>query len=94
MKEQYVPIKVWKEQDCDLWHLDVSNLNLSELIELRNDLLGCHDISVRVLDGILYQEFKNNDTYVQRCKKESKEEKRKIYRKQIKNSKKNWRNRK
>ena len=74
MKEQFVPIKVWKEQDCDLWHLDVSNLNLSELIELRNDLLGCHDISVRVLDGILYQEYKNNDTYVQRCKKESKEE--------------------
>lgn len=93
MKEQFVPIKVWKEQDCDLWHLDVSNLNLSELIELRNDLLGCHDISVRVLDGILYQEYKNNDTYVQRCKKESKEEKRKIKRKQIKNSKKNWRNR-
>ena len=66
----------------------------NELIELRNDLLGCHDISVRVLDGILYQEYKNNDTYVQRCKKESKEEKRKIKRKQIKNSKKNWRNRK
>ena len=42
----------------------------------------------------LYQEYKNNDTYVQRCKKESKEEKRKIKRKQIKNSKKNWRNRK
>ena len=61
MKEQFVPIKVWKEQDCDLWHLDVSNLNLSELIELRNDLLGCHDISVRVLDGILYQEYKNSN---------------------------------
>ena len=74
MKEQFVPIKVWKEQDCDLWHLDVSNLNLSELI--------------------LYQEYKNNDNYVQRCKKERKEEKRKIKRKQIKNSKKNWRNRK
>ena len=28
MKEQFVPIKVWKEQDCDLWHLDVSNVYL------------------------------------------------------------------
>ena len=84
MKEDFVPIKVWKEQDYDLWQVDISNLSLSELIELRNDLSGCHDISVRVLDGILYQEYKNNDTYVQRCKKERKEEKMRIRRKQIK----------
>ena len=94
MENNFIPVMVWRKNKYETWHLDVSNLNLSELIELRNDLLGCHDISVRVLDGILYQEYKNNDTYVQRCKKESKEEKRKIKRKQIKNSKKNWRNRK
>ena len=84
MNGHFVPIKVWKEQDYDLWQVDISDLSLSELIELRNDLLGCHDISVRVLDGILYQECKNNGTYIQRCKKEIKEEKRKIRRKQIK----------
>lgn len=94
MENNFIPVTVWRKNKYETWQLDISNLNLSELIELRNDLLGCHDISVRVLDGILYQEYKNNDTYVQRCKKESKEEKRKIKRKQIKNSKKNWRNRK
>ena len=92
MKEDFVPIKVWKGQDYDLWQVDISNLSLSELIELRNDLSGCHDISVRVLDGILYQEYKNDGTYVQRCKKEIKEEKMRIRRKQIKNNKKKWRN--
>ena len=92
MKEDFVPRKVWKGQDYDLWQVDISNLSLSELIELRNDLSGCHDISVRVLDGILYQEYKNDGTYVQRCKKEIKEEKMRIRRKQIKNNKKKWRN--
>ena len=92
MKEHFVPIKVWKEQDYDLWQVDISDLSLSELIELRNDLSGCHDVSVRVLDGILYQEYKNNGTYIQRCKKERKEEKMRIRRKQVKNNKKNWRN--
>ena len=63
MKKDYVPILVQKEQNTDIWQMDVSNMNLSELIALRDALRGYHDISIRVIDGILNNNMGISFTY-------------------------------
>ena len=85
MKEDFIPIEVWKEQKYETWHLDVSDLNLSELISLRNTLIGNSENGVRVIDGIIAINTSKINTHYRECKKINKENKRKIKRKQIKN---------
>lgn len=91
MKKDYVPILVQKEQNTDIWQMDVSNMNLSELIALRDALRGYHDISIRVIDGILNNNMGISFTYCRDYKKEIKEEKRKTKIKEVRKRNKNWR---
>ena len=51
-KKLYVPI----ETKYESWYMDVSDLSLSELIELKNELRGSFD-SISVIDGIIKEEY-------------------------------------
>ena len=47
-----VPVKT---KDGRIWYIDISNLNLSELIKLRKELVGKSVTSIRVLDAIIHE---------------------------------------
>ena len=49
INNKYIPIEV--EGDYN-WYMDITNLSLSELIKLRDQLTGT--VSYRHLDGIIY----------------------------------------
>ena len=53
-----IPIKT---KDDNVWFIDISNLTLSELIKLKNELVGKSNISIRALDAIIHQNA--NTTY-------------------------------
>lgn len=94
MENNFIPVTVWRKNKYETWQLDISNLNLSDLIILRNTLVGYSDNGIRIIDRIVTGHTITDNTYYRECKKICKREKEKIKRKQIKNSKKNWRNRK
>ena len=85
MENNFIPVMVWRKNKYETWQLDISNLNLSDLIILRNTLVGYSDNGIRIIDRIVTGQTTTDNTYYRECK---------IKRKQIKNSKKNWRNRK
>ena len=51
----YIPVMVEGRKE-EKWYLDVSNLSLGELLELRKELLGTSENTIRVLDGLLKNE--------------------------------------
>ena len=74
----YVPVEVQGNRDY-LWYLSVLNLNLSELLELREELrwFGANSDSIRILDGYIrmkYNIYYDNDGfgYRREIKKETK----------------------
>ncbi len=48
-----VPISV--KSPNDIWYMDISNLSLSELINLKEELKGYSNQSIRVLDAIIHK---------------------------------------
>ena len=63
----YVPIEVQGNRDY-LWYLNVLNLDLSDLLELRKELkwFGAGSDSIRVLDGyinMVHNIYVNNEHY-------------------------------
>lgn len=53
-----IPVKTKYD---NIWFIDISNLTLSELIKLKNELVGKSNISIRALDAIIHQNA--NTTY-------------------------------
>ena len=53
-----IPVKT---KDDNVWFIDISNLTLSELFKLKNELVGKSNISIRALDAIIHQNA--NTTY-------------------------------
>ena len=43
MKNNFIPVTVWRKNKYETWQLDISNLNLSDLIILRKTLVGYSD---------------------------------------------------
>ena len=84
MKNNFIPVTVWRKNKYETWQLDISNLNLSELIILRNTLVGYSDNGIRIIDRIVTGYTTTDNTYYRECKKIFKREKEKIKRKQIK----------
>ena len=58
-KKGYLPIMVEREEK-ETWYLDISNLNLSELLQLRKELITENN-TITVLDSIIQ---KKNNVYV------------------------------
>ncbi len=63
----YVPVEVQGNRDY-LWYLNVLNLDLSDLLELRKELewFGAGSDSIRVLDGyinMVHNVYVNNEHY-------------------------------
>ena len=63
----YVPVEVQGNRDY-LWYLNVLNLDLSDLLELRKELkwFGAGPDSIRVLDGyinMVHNVYVNNEHY-------------------------------
>lgn len=92
MKEEgFVPVMVEKRKNKEKWHIDVSKLSLSELLNLREEL-KIDEHSIRVIDGIIndknniyvnnthYYDRKGNG-YLREYKKYKKETKTKIKKK-------------
>lgn len=50
MKNEFIPVPTGKEY----WYMDISNLSLEELINLRKQLLGEKNLGVRAIDRIIY----------------------------------------
>ena len=40
MENNFIPVTVWRKNKYETWQLDISNLNLSDLIILRKTLVG------------------------------------------------------
>ena len=53
LMENMVPVSV--HESNDIWFIDVSNLSLSELINLKKELIGYSIQSIRVLDAIIHE---------------------------------------
>ena len=83
--------EISKDEALEMFHDDPYKI---DLIILRKTLVGYSDNGIRIIDRIVTSHTTTDNTYYRECKKICKREKEKIKRKQIKNSKKNWRNRK
>ena len=82
MKRDFLPVKVYRgNKRTEIWYIDISGMSISKLLELRNDLLGSHDMSIRIIDGIISKDSYKGSTYYQRWKCESKDAKFKMRRK-------------
>ena len=53
MENNFIPVTVWRKNKYETWQLDISNLNLSDLIILRNTLVGYSDNGIRIIDRIV-----------------------------------------
>ena len=84
MKNNFIPVTVWRKNKYETLELDISNLNLSDLIILRKTLVGYSDNGIRIIDRIVIGHTTTDNTYYRECKKICKREKEKIKRKQIK----------
>ena len=59
MEKTYIPIVT---NGKERWHMDISNLSLSQLIQLRDELKIYND-SISVIDGILKTDYLLNAGY-------------------------------
>lgn len=91
MKRDYIPILVQVEEKKELWRLDVTNLSITELIKLKEELTKTpYSKTIRTLDALIMQDIEkitpsnciNNGSYMRTYKKNKKEAKQ---RKKIKN---------
>ena len=54
---KFLPIEVIKDNKKLVWYIDVSKLGISDLLNLRNELIGTQSYSIVKLDGIIYDEI-------------------------------------
>lgn len=54
--KDFVPVEVTHKKEKEKWYLDVSKLSLSDLLNLRKELVGTNEDSIRVIDGIIYDD--------------------------------------
>lgn len=78
----YIPILVKRDRKQELWRMDISNLSLTELIKLKEDLLKMpYDKGIRILDAVIRREIGtitpssdfNSVSYIRKYKKNKKE---------------------
>ena len=63
MNMKIIPIMV-KEGDTEgVWYMDVSNLGLRELLELRGDLKGTISNSIAAIDSIVSTSYISDNAY-------------------------------
>ena len=82
MKKDYVPVLVQRENKKEVWRMDVTNLSVTELIKLKEELINVpYDKTIQSLDAIIKQDIEaispshciNNGSYVRTYKKNKKE---------------------
>ena len=85
MKKEYIPILVEVGEKQELWRIDVTNLSVTELIELRNSLVNTsYNKTIQLLNKLIKQNIEiivplhniNSGSYVRASKKNRKEENR------------------
>ena len=57
MKRNFIPILVYGEKGKEVWQLDITDLKLSELLELRKILTGTLDSSVKGIDAVIHRNY-------------------------------------
>ena len=86
MKKMYVPILVQTKNKKEVWQIDVTNLGVAELTELREKLKEIpYDRTIRVIDSYIRNNVdeiasfkKTSRSYVREYKKNRKETKQRI----------------
>lgn len=86
MKKMYVPILVQTKNKKEVWQIDVTNLGVAELTELREKLKEIpYDRTIRVIDSYIRHNVdeiasfkKTSRSYVREYKKNRKETKQRI----------------
>ena len=51
----YIPIKKRNNSQSQMWYMDITDANISELIELKNCLIGYNNDAVVILDKLINQ---------------------------------------
>lgn len=82
MNNNYVPVLVQIETKKEIWRMDVTNLSITELIKLKEELTKVpYDKTIQTLDAIIRQDIEimtpsnciNNGSYIRTYKKNKKE---------------------
>lgn len=95
MKKEYIPVLVMQGNKQKIWYIDISNMNISQLLMLRKSLVGVSQKSISVIDGIIKRQtpninYREKKVSCREYKKVTKEEKMKRKRKERKQN--SWRN--
>ena len=94
MEREFIPVLAVKDGIQTIYYLDVSDYGIEKLIDLRNELSGTMEDSIRKLDKIIYSRVTINrslyDTNDSRYRKELKKENKKIMQKKKFGGKKKW----
>lgn len=57
MKEDYIPITAIQDDYITTWYIDISNMNLSQLISLKKALEGINEKTIRIIDGTIIKGY-------------------------------------
>ena len=85
MKREYIPILVEVDGKKELWRMDVTKLNISDLVQLKK-IFMCktqYNKTIQALDSIIHRDIEtiipsnhmNSGSYMRTFKKNKKEEK-------------------
>ena len=93
-KNDFVPILAEVNKVPTTWYYDVSSLGIEELMNLKKELSGTREDSIRLLDKIIYSKVNANcglyDTSDSRYRKDKKRRNKELVKKMKFGGKKKW----
>ena len=84
MNKEYIPVMVTRNGKREIWTMDITNLGVTELIQLKERLINTpYPQTIQLLDSIIKRDIETivpthnikNSSYVRTYKKNKKEEK-------------------
>ena len=78
MLKDFIPVEAYVDGKLTVWYMDVSGLNLADLIALKKELKGRKIESISSIDAIIHNNINWNIGYLKAERRENK----KVYRNQ------------
>lgn len=91
MNRIFIPVMVMTDKKMEVAYMDVSNLGLSELLELKEKLKGTIDRSIAAIDSVLYNNHLSDKAYTSLANNYNRTRIRKKERHNSSSNKFNWR---